>query len=213
MYAKRTLLLAYPWYQIYLHNFYKINDIESFPSEYREGFNPVPEELLTKIDVISVDVTKGINDNTAILLTDGTSLSWNDIVVYFEIGDFYTCAVCNEHPFSGEKNSLIIYEDYSPTSSIFYNYPIENFNEFKFFTNIHSINVGGKLVTPAFNEALKNITIPNSCNSIDSYAFCSCPNLTTINIPNSVTYIGSFAFDGCSNLTTINIPNSVKTID
>ena len=235
MYVKRSLLLLYPFYPIYLRNFYKINDIESFPSEYREDFNPVPEELLTKIDVISADVTKDINDNTAILLTDGTSLSWNDIVVYFEMGGCFISAVYNEHPISGEKNSLIIFEDYTPASSIFYNYPIENFNEFKFFTNIKSI--GGCGMLPAFNGALKNIAIPNSVTSIGSYAFCECSNLTSINIPNgvkticndafwnctslpeeiiipdSVEYIGASVFSNCNQIKNIKLGNNIKQID
>jgi len=49
--------------------------------------------------------------------------------------------------------------------------------------------------------------------SIGSYAFSSCPGLTSVSIPNSVTSIGYGAFQGCSGLTgTLTIPTSVTSI-
>ena len=57
-----------------------------------------------------------------------------------------------------------------------------------------------------------NSVIPNSVNSIGSYAFYSCSNLRSVNIPNSVTSIGNYAFSSCTDLWSVTIPNSVTSI-
>ena len=60
---------------------------------------------------------------------------------------------------------------------------------------------------------LSAITIPNSVSVIESGAFDGCRGLTgTFTIPNSVDSIGSFAFEGCSELTNVVIPNTVRSI-
>ena len=59
------------------------------------------------------------------------------------------------------------------------------------------------------NTEVKNLSIPNSVNTIRSYAFYGCSGLTFVTIPNSVTYIGDEAFYGCSGLTSVNINNNV----
>lgn len=54
--------------------------------------------------------------------------------------------------------------------------------------------------------------IPDSIESIASWAFLNCPNLTSITIPNSVISIGNRAFNSCDNLTSVTIGNSVTSI-
>ncbi|WP_367269935.1 leucine-rich repeat protein, partial [uncultured Methanobrevibacter sp.] len=44
---------------------------------------------------------------------------------------------------------------------------------------------------------ISNVFIPDSVESIGSYAFLSCTNLTSIIIPDSVTLIGDYAFCNC----------------
>ena len=61
-------------------------------------------------------------------------------------------------------------------------------------------------------SALANISIPDSVISIGDSAFSSCSALTSISIPNSVANIGDSAFSSCSELTSISIPNSVANI-
>ena len=58
----------------------------------------------------------------------------------------------------------------------------------------------------------KNTRIPNSTQTIYSYAFFGCTGLTSITIPNSVTRIMHRAFENCNNLTAIEVPNSVYYI-
>ena len=84
------------------------------------------------------------------------------------------------------------------------------------------IGEGGDVVIPSGVTTISNssflhtnitsVTIPNSVNSIERYAFSACENLTSINIPNSVTSIELDAFYGCRSLTSINIPSSVTSI-
>ena len=57
-----------------------------------------------------------------------------------------------------------------------------------------------------------SITIPDSVNSIDNWAFHGCSKLTNVVIGNSVTYIGDMAFENCSELTNVVIGNSVTYI-
>ncbi|MDR1403264.1 MAG: leucine-rich repeat domain-containing protein, partial [Tannerellaceae bacterium] len=54
--------------------------------------------------------------------------------------------------------------------------------------------------------------IPDGVETIGSYAFYTCGNLSSITIPNSVTYIADNAFEKCFSLTSLTIPASVTTI-
>jgi hypothetical protein len=49
-------------------------------------------------------------------------------------------------------------------------------------------------------------------NSIGSYAFAGCQELTTIEIPKNVSFIGIGAFESCSSMRQIVIPETVYTI-
>jgi len=60
--------------------------------------------------------------------------------------------------------------------------------------------------------SLKNIVLPNSITTIDTYAFQNASSLVSVTIPNTVTTIGDYAFSSCSNLTTLAFPVSVTTI-
>jgi len=61
-----------------------------------------------------------------------------------------------------------------------------------------------------WNEC-SSVTLPESIDTIDYYAFGSCDNLTTITLPGSLKYIDDYAFNA-SGLTTIDIPASVEYI-
>ena len=61
-------------------------------------------------------------------------------------------------------------------------------------------------------EEIKDLIIPNSVNSVKTYAFSDYSDLTSVTIPNSVTSIGSNAFSGCSGLTSVTIGNNVTSI-
>jgi hypothetical protein len=109
---------------------------------------------------------------------------------------------------------------------------IEHFDEFKYFTNITSIDnyffkrytnltsiTIPDSVTSIGDEtfyhctSLTSVTIGSGVTSIGKYAFYECTSLTSINIPSGVTSIGNLAFDSCSGLTSVTIPDSVTGID
>lgn len=63
-----------------------------------------------------------------------------------------------------------------------------------------------------YGSHVKNVTLPDSVKTIDTFAFEDCHSLKSINIPSSVTYIGQSAFVYCTSLTDITIPSSITEI-
>lgn len=63
-----------------------------------------------------------------------------------------------------------------------------------------------------YESDIQSYVIPNTINSIGTWAFASCSSLTSITIPNGVTSIDDSAFSGCTSLKSITIPNSVTSI-
>lgn len=59
-------------------------------------------------------------------------------------------------------------------------------------------------------EYVKSVELPNSIQSVDSYAFYGCSGLASITIPDSVASVGGFAFYGCSGLTDVYYSGSVE---
>lgn len=65
----------------------------------------------------------------------------------------------------------------------------------------------------AFGDCdITSVTIPNSVNTIEGWAFESCTGLTSVIIPSSVTTIQNGTFYNCTSLTSMEIPNSVDSI-
>ena len=61
---------------------------------------------------------------------------------------------------------------------------------------------------------LRTISIPKKVKKIGSYAFLSCFSLSSVQFPDSsLQTIGSYAFDGCYRLTDVPFPASLKTIE
>ncbi|MGN1297247.1 MAG: leucine-rich repeat protein [Clostridia bacterium] len=67
----------------------------------------------------------------------------------------------------------------------------------------------------AFNNCtnLSSVIIRDGVKTIESYAFNNCSNLSSVTIPNSVTRIENCAFNNCNNLTNVIIGNGVTYID
>lgn len=63
------------------------------------------------------------------------------------------------------------------------------------------------------NSNFKNITIPDSVDTIGEGAFSNCKNLESIELPNKITKITKNTFYGFSNLKNISIPNSVDSVN
>ena len=67
----------------------------------------------------------------------------------------------------------------------------------------------------AFYESLylNSVSIPNSIESIGTYAFGKCEHLFSLTIPESVNYIGNYAFSGCSVLYVVTIIPNYKGVN
>lgn len=61
-------------------------------------------------------------------------------------------------------------------------------------------------------DIIKSVTIPESVNIIDEYAFWLCPNLEKVIIKGQPSEIGTCTFEGCASLKSIELPDSVKSI-
>ncbi len=74
----------------------------------------------------------------------------------------------------------------------------------------------GSSVTSApwgeYYEAIERVVIENGVTSIGNCAFYSCTEIKGASIPDSVESIGSYAFSGCSGLETVTLGNGLKTI-
>lgn len=57
-----------------------------------------------------------------------------------------------------------------------------------------------------------DITIPSTVDTIGTYAFCNCSEITSVSIPSSVSVIYDQAFSSCTGLSSITIPSSVNEI-
>ncbi|OUM63138.1 hypothetical protein PIROE2DRAFT_10405 [Piromyces sp. E2] len=95
--------------------------------------------------------------------------------------------------------------------SIPYDLPVSNIN--------HTIENGylkqGEIpnsVTTIGSRALTSITIPDSVETIDIFAFGYCTNLKSVIIGNSVKKIESYAFYGCYSLNSVIIGEKVNYI-
>ena len=127
------------------------------------------------------------------------------------IGDsaFYYCSGLTSVQFNAENCADFSVDSYENVPFCVPFYGCANISNFIFGGSVSRI--------PAYCcYGLSNLTvviIPNSVNSIGSYAFSWCSGLTgTLTIPNSVTSIGGAAFYNCSDLISVTIGNSVNTI-
>ncbi len=62
------------------------------------------------------------------------------------------------------------------------------------------------------NEAITDVSIPNSIEYIGDCAFSNCKKLTSISFSDNITTIENNAFNGCVSLTEITLPNSLRRL-
>ena len=62
----------------------------------------------------------------------------------------------------------------------------------------------------SFCKSLSSVNIRDGVKEIGECAFYHCKSLTSISIPESVTKIGQAAFKGCKSLASVNLPDNVK---
>lgn len=81
---------------------------------------------------------------------------------------------------------------------------ITRIDKFAFYDNTYSFDENTSL--------LKEIKLYDGIQSIDSYAFSGCKNLSSIELPSSITSIGEYTFWGCSSLYSVKLPSSITSI-
>ena len=62
------------------------------------------------------------------------------------------------------------------------------------------------------NEAITEVTVPNTVQVIEESAFADCINLEYVLIPGSVKEIGTFAFGRCESLTAVSLNSGIEVI-
>ena len=63
-----------------------------------------------------------------------------------------------------------------------------------------------------YNKIIETIVMPDTIETIGTYAFADCIMLTEIELSNKLQIIDSFAFYGCNKLQTINLPEGLIEI-
>ena len=106
-----------------------------------------------------------------------------------------------------------------------------NSNAFESCNNLTSINVDAKneyfssdsdgvlynkdkteLIQYPIGRKNTDFVVPDTVETIGSYAFYNCKNLSKITLPQSIKRIEEYAFNGCASLTTINVTDSVEYV-
>ena len=121
--------------------------------------------------------------------------------------------------FNKDKTELIMYpmgktdSSYTiPSSVTDISYYALQGGKFKSVTIPDSVESIG---TYAFAQCknLEKITIPDSVPSMYDSVFCECTALTNASLPRGVSSISCGTFDSCTSLKSVNIPSGVKRIE
>ena len=72
--------------------------------------------------------------------------------------------------------------------------------------------INSKAYTEVVTHEPMEITIPGTVETVDTYAFSECNDLTKLIIEDGVKEIESFAVLDCKNLKYIELPNSLKRL-
>lgn len=109
-----------------------------------------------------------------------------------------------------EENLRLCVPEYTPEQCYIL---MDNFKE-----NLKVVCKRSSRLDKAFNThtgggtMIQKIILPDTLESIDSYAFAGCSSVSYIDIPDGVTFIGDHAFACCESLVDIDIPQGVTEI-
>jgi hypothetical protein len=59
---------------------------------------------------------------------------------------------------------------------------------------------------------LTSVTFPDNLKTIEFWAFKGCTGLTSVTLPDNLEFIGESAFEGCTGLTSVTFPDNLLTI-
>lgn len=64
----------------------------------------------------------------------------------------------------------------------------------------------------AYDEFVRNVTVPDGADSVFPSAFASCKELINVTLPDSIVNIGEDSFSNCISLESITLPDSTESI-
>ncbi len=73
-------------------------------------------------------------------------------------------------------------------------------------------NIFGNLMEKTSEDTRFTVTLPDSVERIDAYAFANLPMLTKINLPAGITEIGAYAFLSCVRLDALTLGKNLQSV-
>ena len=143
------------------------------------------------------------------------------------IGDntFDGCTSLSSLTFAAGENELYIpYFSYSPLKTLRIGRNLkyafgEDASPFKDKTTLTRVAFTGNFVTNLYNNlfdgctGITSISLPETLQSINGYAFRNCSKLSEIVVPEGVTTVGEHCFENCISLTSVSLPTTLKVLE
>ena len=143
------------------------------------------------------------------------------------IGDntFDGCTSLSSLTFAAGENELYIpYFSHSPLKTLRIGRNLkyafgEDASPFKDKTTLTRVAFTGNFVTNLYNNlfdgctGITSISLPETLQSINGYAFRNCSKLSEIVVPEGVTTVGEHCFENCISLTSVSLPTTLKVLE
>ncbi|MDE6006966.1 MAG: leucine-rich repeat protein [Muribaculaceae bacterium] len=125
---------------------------------------------------------------------------------------------------AGEEELYIPYFTHSPLKTLRIGRNLkyafgEDASPFKDKASLTRVSFTGNFVTNLYNNLLDgctgiaSISLPNTLESINGYAFRNCTKLSEIVVPEGVTTVGEHCFENCTSLTSVSLPTTLKILE
>ena len=196
-------------------------DVDEFISEYEPINNGYSLRVVTSEGQPEISSSMSIIAHIDNLVTNDFNVTLqilylNETVIMTDQSNPKVINICYRNGWSG-PNAMTIGQALAVTSigNAFTALTTDfTFNEFKYFTNVTSLETGAFM-----GSGLNEITFPTSLTEIGNYAFQNCAKLTKLSttygsyiLPNLHT-IKEGTFFGCTKLNKLRLPESVVDIE
>ena len=125
---------------------------------------------------------------------------------------------------AGENELYIPYFSHSPLKTLRIGRNLkyafgEDASPFKDKTTLTRVAFTGNFVTNLYNNlfdgctGITSISLPETLQSINGYAFRNCSKLSEIVVPEGVTTVGEHCFENCTSLTSVSLPTTLKVLE
>ena len=162
--------------------------------------------------------------------TDLDTINFNEGLKSVGLYAFYKCTAVVEIALPNSVESIGAYAFANCSNLAEFNYPVNwtsvtratssssYGHHFDNCTKLKTISIpdGAKVIPRAafaYATYLRNVSIPNSVQTVAAEAFKECTAITSISLSEGITQIGQEAFRGCIYLSKIEFPSTLKSID